>query len=153
MEIFYNQGYLLALMYSLMNKFRYDQATKSKNDKKEKNKNRNKTNYNRPSGPPSNNVTIYISKYFVLQLFVYFILQTKNIYINLIEHLRTSDLLPMVVFIFSRNRCDETAQILKSVDLTTEKEKWKIRQFFEKCIDRLKGSDKELPQVLNILGP
>ncbi|KAL3115658.1 hypothetical protein niasHT_018064 [Heterodera trifolii] len=50
--------------------------------------------------------------------------QSKNVFINLIDHLKTEDLLPMVVFVFSRQRCDDTAQLLQSVDLlTTEKEK------------------------------
>uniref|UniRef100_A0A914LAQ4 Helicase C-terminal domain-containing protein n=2 Tax=Meloidogyne incognita group TaxID=654580 RepID=A0A914LAQ4_MELIC len=72
----------------------------------------------------------------------------KNVYINLISYLNTKDLLPMIVFIFSRQRCDETAQILNSVDLTSESEKFAIHHFFNRCIDRLTGSDKELPQVL-----
>uniref|UniRef100_A0A1I8BR64 Helicase SKI2W n=1 Tax=Meloidogyne hapla TaxID=6305 RepID=A0A1I8BR64_MELHA len=72
----------------------------------------------------------------------------KNVYINLISYLNTHELLPMIVFIFSRQRCDETAQLLHSVDLTTESEKYAIHNFFYRCIDRLTGSDKELPQVL-----
>ncbi|CAK5084623.1 unnamed protein product [Meloidogyne enterolobii] len=71
----------------------------------------------------------------------------KNVYINLISYLNTKDLLPMIVFIFSRQRCDETAQILNSVDLTNASEKFAIHHFFNRCIDRLTGSDKELPQV------
>lgn len=76
-----------------------------------------------------------------------FLFQNKNVYINLISYLNTKDLLPMIVFIFSRQRCDETAQILNSVDLTSESEKFAIHHFFNRCIDRLTGSDKELPQV------
>lgn len=56
----------------------------------------------------------------------------------------------MVGFIFSRKRCDETAELLVSVDLTTAKEKSEIHYFFTKCIERLKGSDRLLPQVSNI---
>lgn len=70
----------------------------------------------------------------------------------------------MIVFIFSRQRCDEIAQLLKSEDLTTKEEKAKIYQFFARSISRyvvkniqlslithffrLTGSDKELPQIL-----
>uniref|UniRef100_A0A0K0CVP4 Helicase ATP-binding domain-containing protein n=1 Tax=Angiostrongylus cantonensis TaxID=6313 RepID=A0A0K0CVP4_ANGCA len=71
----------------------------------------------------------------------------KNIYINLIDFLRTNEQLPMVVFVFSRKRCDENAQALSSVDLTTEVEKFHIQTFFSQCTSRLKGSDKKLPQV------
>ncbi|KAI1732822.1 DSHCT domain-containing protein [Ditylenchus destructor] len=58
----------------------------------------------------------------------------KNVYINLIEHLK--------------KRCDDTAQILKSIDLTTGKEKSEIHRFFTRCVERLKGTDRQLPQVL-----
>ncbi|KJH50028.1 hypothetical protein DICVIV_03829 [Dictyocaulus viviparus] len=71
----------------------------------------------------------------------------KNVYISIIDFLRVNEQLPMVVFVFSRKRCDENAQSLTSVDLTTEMEKSKIRSFFKQCISRLKGSDKHLPQV------
>jgi superfamily II RNA helicase len=53
----------------------------------------------------------------------------------------------MVVFVFSRKRCDENAALLTSVDLTTQAEKSEVHTFFGKCISRLKGSDKKLPQV------
>ncbi|KAJ1362971.1 hypothetical protein KIN20_022712 [Parelaphostrongylus tenuis] len=72
----------------------------------------------------------------------------KNVYISLIDFLRTSEQLPMVVFVFSRKRCDENAQSLSSMDLTNaEVEKFHIKTFFSQCTSRLKGSDKELPQV------
>ncbi|ETN69905.1 DEAD/DEAH box helicase, partial [Necator americanus] len=71
----------------------------------------------------------------------------KNVYISLIDFLRTNEQLPMVVFVFSRKRCDDNAQLLSSMDLTTEVEKSHIQSFFSQCINRLKGSDKKLPQV------
>lgn len=59
----------------------------------------------------------------------------------------------MVAFVFSRKRCDQAALLLQSIDLTTAKEKSEVHKFFVKCIERLKGSDKKLPQVffINIL--
>lgn len=74
----------------------------------------------------------------------------KNIYLNLINYMKCSDQLPMVVFVFSRKRCDENAQMLASMNLTTEVEKQHVRLFFSQCVQRLKGSDKELPQVLTM---
>ncbi|EGT36338.1 hypothetical protein CAEBREN_19438 [Caenorhabditis brenneri] len=74
----------------------------------------------------------------------------KNIYLNLINFMKCSDQLPMVVFVFSRKRCDDNAQMLSSMNLTTEVEKQHVRSFFAQCIQRLKGSDKELPQVLTM---
>lgn len=57
----------------------------------------------------------------------------------------------MVVFVFSRKRCDQAASLLQSVDLTTSKEKSEIHKFFVKCIGRLKGTDKKLPQVFILI--
>uniref|UniRef100_A0A0N5AB10 Helicase SKI2W n=1 Tax=Syphacia muris TaxID=451379 RepID=A0A0N5AB10_9BILA len=74
----------------------------------------------------------------------------KNIYTNLIKYLSEKNLLPVVVFVFSRRRCDENALLLQSMDLTTAKEKSYIHRFFAKCVARLKGSDKQLPQVLQV---
>lgn len=61
--------------------------------------------------------------------------------------MKSLDLLPIVIFVFSRKRCDQAALLLQSIDLTTAKEKSEIHKFFNKCIERLKGSDKKLPQV------
>ncbi|MFH4976064.1 hypothetical protein AB6A40_002773 [Gnathostoma spinigerum] len=72
----------------------------------------------------------------------------KNIYINLISHLKQNDLLPVIVFVFSRKRCDENALLLRSVDLTTAKEKSDIHHFFNCCISRVKEVDRNLPQIL-----
>lgn len=53
----------------------------------------------------------------------------------------------MVAFTFSRNRCNDNADKLSSLDLTGTKEKHEIRIFIQKCISRLKDQDKQLPQV------
>ena len=75
--------------------------------------------------------------------------QEKNIWLTLIDHLQRKDKLPVVAFTLSRNRCDQTANTLSSLDLTTSMEKSDIHHFINKCIARLKGSDRKLPQVLN----
>ncbi|CAD6198058.1 unnamed protein product [Caenorhabditis auriculariae] len=74
----------------------------------------------------------------------------RNIYSNLINHMRECDQLPMVAFVFSRKRCDDNAQILQTMDLTTQVEKSHVRKFFQQCVEQLKGSDKMLPQVLQM---
>ncbi|VDK66723.1 unnamed protein product [Onchocerca ochengi] len=74
----------------------------------------------------------------------------KNVYTTVIDHLRMQNMLPVIVFVFSRRRCDDNAYLLRSVDLTTEKEKSSIHHFFSRCIARLRGSDKHLPQVLQM---
>ena len=64
--------------------------------------------------------------------------------------LKRKDKLPAVAFTFSKKKIEENAANLQSVDLTTSSEKSEIHVFFHKCIDRLKGSDKSLPQVLDM---
>ncbi|XP_034277358.1 LOW QUALITY PROTEIN: superkiller complex protein 2 [Pantherophis guttatus] len=77
--------------------------------------------------------------------------QDKNIWLSLIDMLRKKDQLPVVAFTFSRNRCDENASMLTTIDLTTTTEKSEIHVFFQKCISRLKGTDRQLPQVLHMV--
>lgn len=53
----------------------------------------------------------------------------------------------MVIFCFSKNRCDKYVDSLTGTDLTTSSEKSEIRVFCDKAFSRLKGSDRNLPQV------
>jgi antiviral helicase SKI2 len=45
--------------------------------------------------------------------------QEKNIWLTLVDHLQRKDKLPVVAFTLSRNRCDQNAAVLTSLDLTT----------------------------------
>ena len=65
----------------------------------------------------------------------------------MIEMLRKKEKLPVVAFTFSRKRCDDNADQLGNLDLTTSTEKSVIHVFIQKAIARLKGSDRQLPQV------
>ena len=76
--------------------------------------------------------------------------QEKNIWLTLIDHLQRKDKLPVVAFTLSRNKCDQNASLLTSLDLTTAVEKSDIHHFIGKCVTRLKGSDRRLPQVLQL---
>jgi len=72
----------------------------------------------------------------------------KNIYITVIRHLQKEQKLPVIVFTFSRKRCDSNVQSLcGSLDLTTNEEKRKIHMFIAKSLLKLKKVDRELPQV------
>uniref|UniRef100_A0A8D0H0W4 SKI2 subunit of superkiller complex n=1 Tax=Sphenodon punctatus TaxID=8508 RepID=A0A8D0H0W4_SPHPU len=77
--------------------------------------------------------------------------QDKSVWLSLLDMLRKRDQLPVVAFTFSRNRCDDNAAALTTVDLTSSTEKSEIHIFFQKCIARLKGSDRQLPQVLHMV--
>ncbi|TNN59732.1 Helicase SKI2W [Liparis tanakae] len=55
---------------------------------------------------------------------------------------------PVVAFTFSRTRCDDNARSLDSMDMTTSIEKAEIHSFFQKSVSRLRGGDRQLPQIL-----
>ena len=77
--------------------------------------------------------------------------QDKNIWLSVIEMLKTKDKMPTVAFLFSRKRIEELTSQLQSVDLVKNKDdKQKIHTFFHQCISRLKGADRKLPQVIQI---
>ncbi|XP_053984340.1 SKI2 subunit of superkiller complex protein [Hylaeus volcanicus] len=65
-----------------------------------------------------------------------------------VSHLKSNNMLPVVVFMLSRKRCDMISVLLRNIDLTTETEKHTIRTFFQNNIRHLKGTDRQLPQVL-----
>jgi len=76
--------------------------------------------------------------------------QEKGIWLTLIDHLQRQDKLPVVAFTLSRARCDTNANSLTSLDLTTNVEKGDIHHFIAKCVARLKGPDRKLPQVVSL---
>jgi len=64
----------------------------------------------------------------------------KNLYVHLLGHLRKKALLPVVVFTFSKKRCEENAATLTNADLCTSIEKSEVHVAVEKALSRLKGT-------------
>ncbi|KAJ3556495.1 hypothetical protein NM688_g1996 [Phlebia brevispora] len=56
-------------------------------------------------------------------------------------------LLPVVIFTFSKKRCEENAGTLNNADLCTAVEKSEIHVAIEKALSRLKDVDRRLPQI------
>lgn len=73
--------------------------------------------------------------------------QEATIWTVFVAQLRKEDKLPAVAFTLSRQRCDQNARNLTTVDLTTGSEKSFIHRFFNKSIQNLKEPDRALPQV------
>jgi antiviral helicase SKI2 len=90
----------------------------------------------------------------------------KNVYVHLLGHLKKKSLLPVVVFTFSKKRCEEYAGTLMNSDLSGASEKSEVHVTVERALSRLKGisilcsyliisgylmlatgSDKKLPQI------
>ncbi|CAO3616518.1 unnamed protein product [Mucor hiemalis] len=74
----------------------------------------------------------------------------RNLFVHLIGMLKTKELLPVVIFTFSKKRCEEYASGLSKTDLCTSLEKSEIHVFIERSLVRLRGSDKFLPQILRM---
>ena len=64
----------------------------------------------------------------------------KNLYVHMLGNLRKKALLPVVVFTFSKKRCEENAATLTNLDLCTSVEKSEIHVAVEKALSRLKGT-------------
>ncbi|XP_066065514.1 LOW QUALITY PROTEIN: superkiller complex protein 2 [Chamaea fasciata] len=76
--------------------------------------------------------------------------QERGVWLSLLETLRERELLPAVTFTFSRGRCEDQAAALGSLDLLAGPERGQVRQFLARCLARLRGSDRRLPQVLQL---
>ncbi|KAG1176306.1 hypothetical protein G6F70_005554 [Rhizopus microsporus] len=74
----------------------------------------------------------------------------RNLFVHLIGMLKTKSLLPVVIFTFSKKRCEEYASGLSKTDLCSNLEKSEIHVFIERSLVRLRGSDKHLPQILRM---
>lgn len=73
-----------------------------------------------------------------------------SLWLQLVNKLSKKSFLPVIIFCFSKNRCDRSADSMTSVDLTSSSEKSEIRVFCDKAFSRLKGSDRNLPQILRV---
>ncbi|KAJ8749712.1 hypothetical protein K2173_012263 [Erythroxylum novogranatense] len=73
-----------------------------------------------------------------------------SLLLKLVNKLLKKSLLPVIMFCFSKNRCDKSADGMFSMDLTSSSEKSEIRVFCDKAFSRLKGSDRNLPQIVRV---
>ncbi|SCU90246.1 LAME_0E07690g1_1 [Lachancea meyersii CBS 8951] len=74
----------------------------------------------------------------------------KKTWSNLVNYLKANELLPAVIFVFSKKRCEDYADWLDGVNFCASKERSQIRMFIDKSITRLKKEDRELPQITKI---
>ena len=73
--------------------------------------------------------------------------QARHHWIQLFRLLRIKQKFPVVVFVFSKKRCVELTDNLKSEDYTTKREKSRIHVFIQKCLERIPEHDHNLPQI------
>lgn len=70
-----------------------------------------------------------------------------NTWVHLIGHLHKQNLLPVIVFVFSKKRCEEYVDTLTNRDLNNHQEKSEVHVVIEKAVARLKKEDRLLPQI------
>ncbi|KAL5983261.1 hypothetical protein ACLOJK_017345 [Asimina triloba] len=80
----------------------------------------------------------------------YAIASSENFLWDFIVDGKAFGMILVVIFCFSKNRCDKSADNMPGTDLTTSSEKSEIRVFCDKAFSRLKGSDRNLPQVVRV---
>uniref|UniRef100_A0A8C2T3D3 SKI2 subunit of superkiller complex n=1 Tax=Coturnix japonica TaxID=93934 RepID=A0A8C2T3D3_COTJA len=76
--------------------------------------------------------------------------QDRAMWHSLVALLQAQGQLPAVAFTFSRGRCDANATALGRIDLSSAAEKGRVRSFVRRCLARLRGGDRCLPQVLQM---
>jgi superfamily II RNA helicase len=64
--------------------------------------------------------------------------------------LETKQLLPVVIFTFSRKRCDDNINLLSSLDLNTAAEKSKIHVLIKGWLSALNPDDQNIPQIVHL---
>ena len=67
-----------------------------------------------------------------------------------VEYVIKKDLMPCVVFAFSRKKCFELASGMCGVDVCSKSEKSEIKTFFRKSIARLSEEDRALMQIKQV---
>jgi antiviral helicase SKI2 len=75
---------------------------------------------------------------------------TSKSWTTLVDYLRKNDLLPAVIFVFSKKRCEEYAETLSGFNFSNARESSEIHMFIDKAVSRLKKEDRELPQILRM---
>lgn len=64
--------------------------------------------------------------------------------------LNKKQLLPVVIFTFSRKRCDDNIFLLSNLDLNTAAEKSKIHLFIKSSLSALSEEDRNIPQITHL---
>ena len=75
----------------------------------------------------------------------------KSQWCTLVRKLENEELLPGIVFNFSKKKCDELAGFIRGIGLNSNKEKNAVRLFASQMKSRLSLIDATLPQVLSTI--
>ncbi|KAK9854771.1 hypothetical protein WJX84_006472 [Apatococcus fuscideae] len=73
-------------------------------------------------------------------------------WLDLVNFLGKKEMLPSVVFCFSRKRVELMADYFTAKDFMSAAEKSSVHRFCEKALERLKPADRRLPQIARLRG-
>ena len=71
----------------------------------------------------------------------------RNVWLSVVQMLKKREQLPVVAFTLSKKKCDANADMVRNINMVTMSEQSHIVTFFNKSMAKLKGTDRELPQV------
>ncbi|KAK6049846.1 DEAD/DEAH box helicase [Cooperia oncophora] len=77
--------------------------------------------------------------------------KTDSNVVKIIRTIKERDMLPCIIFSFSRKECEAYALSLKDMDFNDDEEKKLVREIYSSAIDLLGDEDKKLPQIGQIL--
>ncbi|PRT53928.1 Antiviral helicase SKI2 [Wickerhamiella sorbophila] len=72
----------------------------------------------------------------------------KTVFMDLFNKLKKDELLPAVVFVFSRKMTEQHAMSMRALDFNTGKEKSEVHMFIDQAVSRLRKEDRDLPQIM-----
>lgn len=70
--------------------------------------------------------------------------------VKIIRTIKERDMLPCIIFSFSRKECETYAMGLKDLDFTTAEEKESIEVIYTNAVGLLGDEDKKLPQIKSV---
>ncbi|WKX94370.1 hypothetical protein Q1695_011546 [Nippostrongylus brasiliensis] len=74
-------------------------------------------------------------------------MKTDSNVVKIIRTIKERDMLPCIIFSFSRKECEAYAISLKDMDFNDDEEKKLVREIYNSAVDLLSDEDKKLPQI------
>ncbi|MCP9263772.1 Superkiller viralicidic activity 2-like 2 [Dirofilaria immitis] len=71
--------------------------------------------------------------------------------VNIVRTLKERDMIPVIIFSFSRKECEAYATQMTNLDFNTEDEKAKVKEIFVNAISLLSEEDSKLPEIGRVL--
>ncbi|KAF8362076.1 mtr-4 [Pristionchus pacificus] len=77
--------------------------------------------------------------------------QSEANVVKIIRTVKERDMIPCIIFSFSRKECEAYAMSLKDMDFNNDIEKGLVKEIFKNAVDLLSDEDRKLPQIGQVL--